>query len=177
MKFSKLLTVAIIVIALYTASMSTFSFFRTQKVGYINNSVLMEKYPGALKAREQLNKKADEWKKNIQSLESELAQLNDEILQNAGKWKRETLEEKQDSMKHKQVEYSRYSHAISEKATQTESELFQPVYTELNTKISDFGKEKGYDIILGTVSGGSILYAQDATDLTNKFLAYAQEKN
>src|SRR6185436_18604979 len=119
MNFSKLFIAAMILIALYTASMSTFNFFRTQKVGYINNSVLMDKYPEAMKAREQLNKKADEWKKNIHSLESELSELNDEILQNAGKWSKQMISAKEDSMKRKQVEYSRYTQAVSQKASQT----------------------------------------------------------
>jgi outer membrane protein len=177
MKFSKTFVVAVIVIALYTASMSTFNFLRTQRVGYINNSVLLDKYPGALKARGELTKQTDEWKKNIEVLEGELNQLNQEILQNAGRWGQQTLAAKQDTIKRKQTEYARYSRAISEKASHTENELFQPVYAELNAKITDFGKAKGYDIILGTVSGGNILYAHEATDLTEKFLAYAQAKN
>src|SRR5713101_967868 len=150
MKYQKLFIGAIVIIGLYTASMSTFNFLRTQRVGYINNSVLLEKYPGAQQAREQLTKKTDEWKKNIQTLETELNQLNQEILQNASTWNKQTLAAKEDTIKRKQTEYTRYSRAISEKATQTETELFQPVYTELNARITDFGKAKGYDIILGT---------------------------
>ena len=176
MKYQRIFILAFAVVALYTASMSTFNFLRTQKVGYINNAILMEKYPGALKARDQLNKKTDEWKKNIQSLESELTLLNQEVIDNAGKWDKRLIAAKEDSIKQKQTEYARYSRAISGKTAQTENELFQPIYSELNTKISDFGKREKYDIILGTVAGGNILYAHDATDLTEKFLAYAQEK-
>jgi hypothetical protein len=38
--------------------------------------------------------------------------------------------------------------------------------------MKSFGKERGYDIIFGTVSGGNILYGEDAVNITNEFLKY-----
>ncbi|MBI5216821.1 MAG: OmpH family outer membrane protein [Ignavibacteriae bacterium] len=168
-KVGILLVVALVA---YTAVMTTMEFRKTTKVGYINTASLMEKYPAALKAREELNKKTEEWKKNLQTLETELTQLNQDLVQNAAKWKQDVLAQKQETMKKKQAEYAQYNRAISEKAAKTEAELFQPVYNDLNLKIADYGKHEGYDIILGTMSGGNILFAQDGVDLTQKFLDY-----
>lgn len=154
--------------------MATFTFIKIPKVGYIETPVLMEKYPPAQKAREEINKRTEEWRKNIQTLETELNQLNQDMVQNAAKWSRSTLQQKQEKMQQKQVEYGRYSRAINEKAQQLEKDTFTPIYNELNAKLTDFGKAKGYDIIFGTVSGGNILYGDKAVDLTEKFLEYVQ---
>ncbi len=162
------------VLIIYAAVIGTLTYFKTSKIAYVDSSILMEKYPAAQKAREEMNKKSEEWRKNIQTLETELNELNQEMVQNASKWSRVTLQQKQEKMQQKQQEYARYSRAINEKAQQLQNELFQPVYTELNAKLSEYGKAKGYDIIFGTVSGGNIVYADKATDLTDKFLEYVQ---
>jgi Skp family chaperone for outer membrane proteins len=134
----------------------------------------MEKYQGAQKAREEINTKSEEWKKNIQTMETELTQLNQEIVQNVSKWSHTILQQKQENMQRKQAEYSRYGREANEKAQQLQNELFTPVYTELNAKLTEFGKAKGYDIIFGTLSGGSILYGDKAVNITEKFLEYVQ---
>jgi outer membrane protein len=157
---------------IYAATLTTITFLKTPKIGYIESSVMMEKYQGAQKAREEMNTKSEEWKKNIQTLETELNQLNQEMVKDAGRWSRATLAQKQEKMQQKQQEYGRYSRAINEKAQQLEKELFTPVYNELNAKLTDFGKAKGYDIIFGTISGGNILYGDTAADVTEKFLEY-----
>jgi outer membrane protein len=93
---------------------------------------------------------------------------------NASKWSHAQLAQKEEVMKKKQSEYARYRNAINEKAQQTENEIFQPVYADINAKIADFSKAKGYDIVFGTVSGGNILYGDKAVDLTDKFLEFTQ---
>jgi outer membrane protein len=162
------------VLILYAATIATITFLKTPKIGYIESSVMMEKYQGAQKAREEINTKSEEWKKNIQTMETELTQLNQEIVQNVSKWSHTILQQKQENMQRKQAEYSRYGREANEKAQQLQNELFTPVYTELNAKLTEFGKAKGYDIIFGTLSGGSILYGDKAVNITEKFLEYVQ---
>jgi outer membrane protein len=164
-------------LVLYAAVISTLNFIGTPKVGYIDSSKLMEKYPPAITAREEFNKKSLAWKENTKTLEDELVKLNQELLENSGKWNKNIIDEKQEKIKQKQMEYSRYGKAINDKAAELEKELFEPVYTELNNKINEFGSNKGYEIIFGTLAGGNILYANNATDLTEEFLSYASVQN
>ena len=89
---------------------------------------------------------------------------------------KKALVQKQEVFKKKQIDYARYSKAINEKAMKLEQEIFQPVYDKLNLAIKEFGNEKGYSIILGTMDGGNILYAENSSNITNNFLEYASEK-
>jgi outer membrane protein len=159
---------------LYAATLATILYTKSTKIGYIESSVLLQKYPAAVKARQEFDQKTEEWKKNIQTLETELNQLNQEMVTNASKWSHAQLAQKEEVMKKKQSEYGRYRNAINEKAQQTENEIFQPVYADINAKIADFSKAKGYDLVFGTVSGGNILYGDKAVDLTDKFLEFTQ---
>lgn len=164
-----LLSILYLLVA-YSVIAVTYILIKSNDIGYIDTALLMEKYPTAISAREQLNKKSEEWQKNTKTLESELTELNKEMIEKAATWSKSTLAEKQEDFKKKQGEYYRYSQAVSEKASKLEKELFQPVYDEVNIKIAEFANANGYEIILGTLSGGNILYANEATNLTIKFL-------
>jgi outer membrane protein len=167
----------LVVAVLYAATLATILYTKSTKIGYIESSVLMKKYPAAVKARQEFDQKTEEWKKNIQTLETELNQLNQDMVAHASKWSRAELAQREETMKKKQQDYARYRNAINDKAQQTENDIFQPVYTDINAKISEFGKAKGYDIIFGTVAGGNILYGDKAVDLTDRFLEYTQNGN
>lgn len=162
----------LVVIVLYSATISTINYTSTAKIGYIESNVLMEKFPAAIQAREKLSASIDKWGSNTKKLEEELNVLNNELFENDGKWNKKTKAQKNEEFKKKQKEYVNYTRAISEKQKKLEVELFEPVYLEINEKISEFGNNKGFEIILGTVSGGNILFAEDATNLTNTFLEF-----
>jgi outer membrane protein len=164
------------VVAVYAAVLATINFVKSPKIGYVNSAILMEKYKGLLEVREKIRKETEEGQKNIKTLEAELNQLGQEIIRDGAGWDSETAKGKRQTLANKQDEYARYSRAVSEKAAKLEKDLMQPVYDEVNARISRFGQERGYDLILGTVAGGNILFADRATDLTNEVLAYLNEK-
>ena len=163
-------------VAAYAAIIATVTFRRVPRVGYVNTTVLLEKYQGFHSAREQLRKETDEAKKNVKTLEKEINELGQEIISKGEEWDEQTRKSKQYAISRKQDEYARYGRAAGERAAKLEKELTQPVFNELNSKITRFGKENGYDVILGTVAGGNILYAQDSVDLTEQFLTYVSQK-
>ena len=146
------------------------------KIGYVNSSILLERYEGAKEAREKIDKQTGEWQANIRTLEAELSQLNKDIVAKSNEWDKETLESKQEALKDKQEEMLRYSRATAERKSRLERDLMQPVLDTLNAYMKDFGQQRGYDIVFGTVAGGNILFAQESRDLTHEFLAYVSER-
>ena len=174
--FGKSAILMVIAIAIYAAVMATISFMKLPKLGYVDSSVLLQKYPRAIEARENIKKKTEEWQKNVRTLETELSQLNQEILNKSADWNSTTRKLKQEAFAKKQNELIRYSRTVNEKAAKLEQELMLPVFNELNAYMKDFGKEHGFAMIFGTVAGGNILYAKQAIDLTEEILAYVSEK-
>ncbi len=164
------------IVSIYAAAMATTTFIHSPKVGYVNSNALLEKYAGFQSAREQLRKETEEGKRNIKTLETEINDLGQEIINKGSEWDAESRKQKQDTINRKQEEYARYSRAASERAAKLEKELTQPIFNELNSQITRFGKENGYDVIFGTTAGGNILYAKDSVDLTERFLAYVNQR-
>lgn len=159
-----------------TATATLFSILQTPRVGYIDSSVLLEHYTGAVEARAQLEARLETWQTNIQTLEAELAQMNQDIMEHHESWNQAMRQEKRAAFEEKQREYGRYSRAVGEKAAQLEQELMTPVLAELNARIQDFGEDTNRDLIFGTTAAGNILFAEADSDLTEDFLAYVGQE-
>ncbi len=175
MKSNNIVIIIIAALVLYAATVSTINLVKHKKIAYIESGKMMEKYPTAVKARAELTKKTDEWKKNISTLEAELTEMNKVMMEQGTQWDKQKLLNKQEEFNKKQQDYARYTRAISEKAQQKEQEIFTPVYNEINANLKKFGEKKGYSIIFGTLSGGNILYANDGEDITEEFINYVKE--
>jgi outer membrane protein len=168
-------TIVIIIaaISLISLAFSIISYFNQPKMAYIDSSILLQKYQGAVQASETLTQETEEWSGNIKTLEDELTTLNTEFVEKGASWNKSKVIEKQKRLETKQQEYYKYRRAIEEKAAKREQELMQPVFDQLNADIADYAKKKGYNLILGTVTGGNILYGADVLDITEEFLEYA----
>ncbi|MDD3050525.1 MAG: OmpH family outer membrane protein [Candidatus Cloacimonetes bacterium] len=174
MKSSKVVLLIIVSIIVLTNFIITIQLISKQsKVVFIDTTVLMSKYRKIVTIKQKLNEESSQWQANIQTLESELTQLNSEMVEQGASWSKEKLAEAQKQNEKKQEEYYRYRRAIEDKAAKREQELLQPVIDELNLIIEDYGKLKGYDLILGTLAGGNVLYGNIKADITTDFLEYA----
>ena len=163
-------------LALYFAVISTLTYYRVPKLGYVDLGVLLEKYGPAIEAKEKIKQQTEEWRKNINTLEAELAEGKKEFVEKGETWDKDTATEKRKAFAEKQSEYLRYNRSITEKANQFEKELMQPVFNALNVSIRSFGRERKFHMIFGTLPGGNILYAHSASNLTLDFLSYLEKK-
>jgi outer membrane protein len=50
------------------------------------------------------------------------------------------------------------------------------IWTQINQYTKDFGKEKGYDFILGASGDGVLMYADEGKDITEQMKTYINEK-
>ena len=173
------LLLLLLLATLYAAVIATLTLFRSNasRIGYVNSMVLMERYEPAVEARTELNAKLDQWRGQIQTLEQEIGQLQDEAAAEAATWDRQARESHTKDLERKREDLARFQRAVSTKASELERELTQSIFDELNAYIEDFGRETGMDMIFGTISGGNILYAHQARDLTEPFLAYIRERS
>lgn len=159
-----------LVLSVGALSVAGYMWLSKPDLAYIDSSRLMQTYDGAIAARQTLSERQEAWRSNIQVLQAEVGALSQSIMQ--ANLSPSALKAKRDSLSAKQEELARYQHAVSKKAEALQVELMQPVYDNLNAEIQRFGKAKGYDLIFGTVSGGNILYAEEASDVTDVFLEY-----
>jgi len=63
-----------------------------------------------------------------------------------------------------------YSNAINQKAKEEDDKITEGVLNQVNAFVEEYGKRKGYSIILGTTASGNILYGDEKMDITNEVL-------
>lgn len=175
-KYTPWLLAAALLLSVLSLGFSMYHHIGEPQIAFVESNVLMNKYVKAQANREKLDKRIQGWESNLKTLQKELQKLNREMVKEAGSWSENTKSQKMAAIKEKREEYMKYNQAVNEKAKKLEKELMQPVYNSINAQMKTFGKERGYDIVFGTVSGGNILYGEDAVNVTNDFLEFINSK-
>ncbi|UOQ75196.1 OmpH family outer membrane protein [Hymenobacter cellulosilyticus] len=120
---------------------------------YINSNKIIEQYHGATGKKQAFLNQAKIWQANLDSLTAEM----------------QAVKGAQAAAKEQQL--LQYREAIQQKAQAEEARVSQEILTEINAYIKQYGKEKGYDFILGATDNGNIVYAAEGKDITEEVLA------
>lgn len=75
-----------------------------------------------------------------------------------------------------QNEYDKYNQQASQQMAARKQELTRQVLETVNNFIQQYGKEHNYKLILGTTDDGSILYGNEADDITQPILDKLNEQ-
>jgi outer membrane protein len=141
-----------------------------QKIGFVDNVRLMDEY------REKID-----IEKKFESMTQAHNQKRDSISQ-AFQMEAQAFQEKAQSMSQQkaQEEYGNLQQRgqrIGQQLQQEEQQMQQQGQTEMDSliskvkdQISKYGKDNGYDYILGGGNGGSVLYGDENKDLTEEIL-------
>ncbi|GGF27937.1 hypothetical protein GCM10011383_44550 [Hymenobacter cavernae] len=70
----------------------------------------------------------------------------------------------------KEQQLQQYREAIQQKAVAEQQRLDKETLDEINAYLKQYGKEKGYDFILGATEQGNIVYAAEGKDITEEVL-------
>ncbi len=101
-----------------------------------------------------------DWEKELKLYEKERNSMSTKEL----KLKEELLSTKQSNI-------NNYQQAIQQQIGEEDQKMTQSVFNEINLVVKEYGKRKGYDLILGANGSGNILYADEgAVDITDEIL-------
>ena len=164
--YQTILSVTAILLALVS-----FYFSRTSsELVYVDVNKLMDGYKRTKIAKADFEKKASVMKGNVDSLitgwQKELQAYEKERATMSLK----ELKLKQELLNNKQQQLNSYQEAIQKKMQEEDKKVTQTVINDINDYVKEYGKNHGYKIIFGASGGGNIMYASDATDLTQDIL-------
>ncbi len=153
-----------------------FNFSNRQKVVYVDTTVLMGKYQGMIDAKAEFQKKAATWQANMDTL---IKNFQDEL--KAYEKERSTMTAKEKSLKeellnNRQMQVNQYREAMAMKAREEEQKMTQTVLNGVNDFVKEYGKKKGYRYILGANGSGSLIYANEAYNITEDLLKGLNEE-
>lgn len=164
------LALPIAVIALAASVFSFFYFQSRPELVYVDVNKLLEGYKRTQTERESFNKKSAILKANADSLVTDWQQeLKDYEKERASLTKKEQ-ELRQKLLANKQQQVNNYQQAIQQKIREEDRKITQTVINDINDYVKEHGKKKGYTIIFGAGGSGNIMYADQASDLTDEIL-------
>jgi len=141
------------------------------KIVYVDSAKLYTEF----QLTQELSKKMDETfgirKQMLDSLELEVYSLSRQIEAEEGKNK-----ERIALFDMKRSEYAMKKQQFEEDNQLQSQQYNEQVTKQFNQYMNDFGKEKGYDIILGATGDGGIMYANETIDVTEEALKFINEK-
>jgi outer membrane protein len=141
------------------------------RIGYAETSVLITNFNQAILARNKYEESQKEWDRNLKMINDSLMAAMENLKQNYEASSKPRQEEIRRNLDKWNSDRSRYAAAVKEMSKEREKALMDPVLSNLNTYLKQWGEEQGYDMILGTMTGGNILQAKSIHNVTSKFLA------
>jgi outer membrane protein len=143
---------------------------RNPKIGYVETAVLMNEFKESIKARDEFEADKSRWDQNIKTINDSLTAALERMKSGFDKASEKEKDAMRQELDSRNAELSRYTKAIQQKAVEREKELMDPVIRKINTFLESWGKEHGFSLILGTMSGGNILQASPKLNLTSEIV-------
>lgn len=137
---------------------------------YVDVNQLLEGYDRTKVEQQAFEKKAAVMKANVDSL---LTDWQDELKtyekERASMTEKE-LALKQELLQSKQQQINNYQQAIQKQIQEEDQKMTQTVVNDINDYVKEYGKKHSHPIIFGAHGNGNIMYAEQATDLTDIIL-------
>lgn len=128
------------------------------KVGFVDSQALMSAFKEAHRVEQALQEEDQNWRKDLKVLEDTLKVFMDTmtVKYDRGDIKARRLMQEELALRNQQI--NNFTQANQKKMQQHRATKMATVYSKINVYMKEFGAKNGYDLILGTVQGGSILF-------------------
>jgi outer membrane protein len=167
--------VTLMILAVYVCSLLPFyaaAAAQEVKLGYVDTVKIFAEFKETVEAEEIYKKEVDVWKKKAEEMQTELAQLREEIQSQSLMLSEEKLAEMKLSFEQQAKEYQQYMDEVFGEGGEAErrnKELTAPIVEKINGVIAKIAEDEGYTIIFDAAQA-NIVYAKKALDLTDQVL-------
>ncbi|CAL2064881.1 OmpH family outer membrane protein [Tenacibaculum sp. 190524A05c] len=158
------------VIALAITILSILFFKSSSELVYVDINKLLDGYKRTKIVKAEFEKKAKTMKANVDSLITNWQKELKNYEKERSRMTKKELKLKQELLANKQQQINNYQQAIQKKLGDEDKKVTQTVINDINDFIKEYGKDKGYKVIFGANGSGTIMYAEESSDLTEEVL-------
>lgn len=148
-------------------------FAQQLKIAYVDVQRLKAEYKEYVQAQEEFNKLMVVWQAKADSMQNEMQELADRLEKQNLLLSEQAKNEIREELLVKQNEYQAFVSRVmgpEGEAAQKEYELSKSLIDKINTVIRLIALKENYAYVLDSTAG-TVLYAKDELDITNKVLA------
>ena len=153
-------------LALLASGGAVWNFIKTPKVVYVETPVLLNQFNEAGVARKVFEEEQQKWDKVLTQYQDSIKAQVETMKKTFDSSTPAAQNQMRQKLSQMQAAFEDYQGRVRMMSQKKESELMQPVLEKANQFMKQWGQEKGYDLILGTMNGGSILYANEKINVT-----------
>tara|TARA_R110002072_G_scaffold7503_2_gene40920 strand:+ start:719478 stop:720011 length:534 start_codon:yes stop_codon:yes gene_type:complete len=160
-------------LAIIAIAASIFTFFSVQpssELVYVDINKLIDGYKRTAVEKTKFEEKATQMQANVDSLLQNWQEELKVYEKERPSMTEKELELKRELLSNKQQQIGNYQQAIQKQIQEEDQKATQTVMNDINDYIQEFGKKNSYKIIFGASGSGNIMYADPASDLTEKVL-------
>lgn len=158
-------------VMLLTTAFISFYVFTKPKIGFVRSNDLISKYAGTVESRHIAEKTQGAWKANLDTLQSDYRHAINTYNESYAMLSAPERKDREERLAHQEQQVATYAREAGIMAEQEGEKLMQGVLSQINTFVMEYGRQHGYDMILGTTAAGSLLYAEAGYDITEEVLA------
>jgi outer membrane protein len=152
------------------------NLLRTEKLAYVDNGKLIEKYTPMIELRKELEKKSSRWKSNIDTLQSDFEKALKKYEKARASMSEKERKLNEELLQNKQQQFLQYSDAAKAKSNEEANKASSSVLVKLNTFIKEYGKKNKYKLIFGANASGNIVYGDQVIDITEEIIEGANKE-
>ena len=155
MKNKNLFIIALLVVLL-VSGLLLINTFTNRKIVYVETTLLLEQYEGMKAARLQIEVKQRELSAGVDSLANLFQDDLKTFERERSKMSAKERELKEELLRVRQQQVNNYHQAMQKKAAEEEQRLTQTQINRINDFLKSYGKEHGYEYILGATGTGNV---------------------
>ena len=162
--------------AILILSLILISACQTDKIGFVDNTVLMENYEEKKAIESRYQQKSESYAKKRDSI-SQAFQLEAQALQTKSEGMSQKKAQEEYTLLQQKAQFIGQQLQQEEQQLQIQGQVeIDSLVRRVKSEIAAYGKANGYTYILGKGDGGSVLYGSEAKDLTQEILKILNDK-
>lgn len=152
-------------------------YLLTPRIAYVNTGKLLVGFSESAKVDRELKSENDKWQNQIKQLEDSLQLVMNQMSKEYDKAPVARKKELQDMLSSRNQQINNFRQANIRNMEKIRLDKMQSVFDKANVFMTEYGKKHNYGIILGTVTGGSILYGDEGKyDITDDIIKGLNER-
>lgn len=144
--------------------------FNKKKIAYVRSTDLVYGYLGMQEAQRDYEQKTKMFQANVDTLQRDYQLSFSSYTTEAINLSKEEKAEREKVLMQQQESMMNYAQSLDKKMKAEDEKTTQGVLNQINSFVEEYGKQQGYEVILGTTLSGSLLYGNEAIDITKEVL-------
>lgn len=152
-------------------------FWLTPRIAYVNTARLMVGFSEAAKVETELKAEDAKWKERLKQLQDTLQASIDNMSKEYDQASAARKRELQDLLSARNQQVNNFKTANQATIEKLRQEKMKSAIEKINVYLAEYGKEHRYTLLIGTGSGGVVLYGDERrADITDQIVKGLNER-